>query len=384
MGFAEINQISIVLTVCTVMALLFIRLKQPPILGYILTGVLLGPYTLQWITNPELIGIIGDYGMLIMLFTVGLKLNVYEFKKVWKTAMYCVSAQIIFGILISLLLSYFFCLDATTVALITCMIALSSTAVAIKIMENFNEINTPVQSLVISILIAQDLTLAPMIMILKSLVFHQSMHTLFIKIIISIVSMVGTVILLSKSQPRIVHKFFNSWIFKISEINALISVAACFSFAAISEYLGLSGVYGAFLCGFILGNIGPKNSLLAFSAPLSGILMMSFFIYVGILFDVVFIMNNMLSIFAIVCAVTAIKLFINMSSLKLLGWKDILALEASLLLSQVSEFSFVLINIYSFHKNSTYLTNWIVSTTVVSLSAGALFIVVFKNMLDKR
>lgn len=384
MGFAGINQISILLTVCVLMALLFIRLRQPPILGYIFTGVLLGPYMLKWITNPELIRIVGDYGMLIMLFTVGLKLNVYEFKKVWKTAMYCVSSQIFFGMLISLLIAYFFSLDAATVALITCMIALSSTAVAIKIMENFNEINTPVQSLVVSILIAQDLTLAPMIMILKSLIFNHPLHTLFIKIIISIVSMVATVMLLSRTQPRIIHKFFNLSIFKSSEMNALISVVVCFNCAAISEYLGLSGVYGAFLCGFILGNIGPKNSLLAFSLPLSGILMISFFIYVGILFDIVFIMNNIALICAIVFAVTAIKLFINASSLKLLGWKDRLALEVSLLLSQISEFSFVLINIYSYHKHSKYLTNWIISTTVISLSAGALFIVLSKKIMDRR
>ncbi|WP_187440045.1 cation:proton antiporter domain-containing protein [Candidatus Cytomitobacter primus] len=383
MGFAEINQIAIVLTACTLMSLLFIKMKQPPILGYIFAGVILGPYTLKWIKNPEVIRIIGDYGMLIMLFTVGLKLNVYEFRKVWKTAIACVSIQTIFGLLISLLISCFFVLDAATIALITCMMALSSTAIAIKIMESSNEINTPVKSLVVSILIAQDLTLAPMIMILKSLIFNHSMHSLFIKIIISIASMIGTVMFLSKAQLKIVHKFFNSWVFKNAEINALISVTSCFGFAAISEYLGLSGVYGAFLCGFILGNAGPKNLLLAFSAPLSGMMMMSFFIYIGILFDIVFIMHNIISICLIVCVITMIKLLINTSSLKILGWKDRVALESSVLLSQISEFSFVLINIYSFHKNSIYLTNWIISTTVISLSAGALFIVMFKNMMDQ-
>ncbi len=370
--------------VCTVMAVLFIKLKQPPILGYIITGIMLGPYTLQCIKNTEAVRVIGDYGMLIMLFTVGLKLNVHEFKKVWKSAVTCVLIQILFGALISVGIAYFINLDKTAIALLTCMIALSSTAVAIKILENANEMNTAVGSIVISILIAQDLALAPMVMVLKNLVFNNSLYNLGFKMFISILSMITAVSFLSKGNLRAVHRFFNSEIFKISELNALISVTACFACAAFSEHLGLSGVYGAFLCGFILGNIGPKNLLLSFSTPLSGMLMMSFFLYIGILFDVQFIMQNIFPILIVVCLITMIKVLINATSLRLLGWKRKLSFESSILLSQISEFAFILINIYSASPNVIpYFINWVISTTVISLSAGALFIVIVKNIMDK-
>ncbi len=385
MGFESISEISIVLSVCTLMAIFFIKLKQPSILGYIVTGVILGPYALQWIENAKAIQIIGSYGMLIMLFTVGLRLNVHEFKKVWKTAVTCVCIQILFGTLIGIGLSYLIPdLDKSGIALIACMIALSSTAVAIKILENSNEINTLAGSVVISILIAQDLALVPMIMVLRNFIFQDSINNLFFKMSISFISMIVTIMFLSKSNLRMVHKFFNSWIFKNSEVNALIAIASCLGFAAFAEHLGLSGVYGAFLCGFILGNVGPKHSLLAFTEPLSGMLMTAFFIHIGILFDIQFIIKNIFLIFIVVCIITLAKLMINASSLRILGWKKRISFEVSVLLSQISEFSFVLINIYSLSNNvPANLINWIISTTVLSLSAGALFIVLCKKIMDK-
>ncbi|USO00834.1 MAG: cation:proton antiporter [Alphaproteobacteria bacterium] len=384
MGFLEINQISVVLAVCTAMAVLFANLKQPTILGYIMTGVFLGPFALNCIRSADAVKAIGEYGILIMLFTVGLKLNVHEFRKVWKTAITTLVIQTIFGSLIGLALGGIFGLDNLTISLIMCMIILSSTAIAVKLLENANEINTQLGSVVISILIAQDLALVPMVMMMKSFIFNQNLFSLIIKISISILSITGTVIFLSKKNLDFLYRFFNSWVFKISEINSLISITACFVSAALAEYLGLSGVYGAFLCGFILGNIGPKSSLLAFSAPLSGTLMMSFFIYIGMLFNVRFIMNNILYIFLLVICLTIVKFFINIISLKILGWKKRIAVESSLLLTQVSEFAFVLINIYALGNNTNpNFINLIISTTVISLSVGALFIVSIKNIIDK-
>ncbi|QEK39254.1 cation:proton antiporter [Candidatus Nesciobacter abundans] len=383
MGFVALDKISLILTFCAVIGLFLAASNQPPVIGYILTGIALGPHMLKLITETEPIRIIGDFGMILMLFTVGLKLDVYEFKKVWKTSLICVFVQILSSFLAAKLLGSLLGMDTGMTALFTCFFALSSTAVAVKLLENKNEVNNQVGSLVISILIAQDLALAPMIITLKSIIFKSSIYVLFSKLFFSLFIMIVCVIFVSRSNLKFLNKFFNSAFLKNPEINALATIAICFGFAQVSELVGLSGVYGAFICGFILGNLGPKNALLSFSMPLSGILMMSFFVYIGTLFDTVFIAKNIFNILAVVIFITLFKILINYVVLINLKWRRIHSMLASALLSQVSEFSFVLLSLYSTSENFICLKNWIVSVTVVSLSVGSIIVIMIQDFLER-
>ena len=246
----NITSVALVVVAALLSGLGLARMGQPPILGYILSGILLGPSGFAIIDSRDQINVLAELGVLLLLFVVGMELNLRTFKKVWFKATFYTVTQIALSVGIMMALSPW--LGSKALALLLgFVISLSSTAVVVKMMENIGESKTDVGQLTIGILICQDLAIVPMMLILKSYKSSFLSSGVFIKLFLSVALILALIAYLSRKE-RVRLPF--SHIVSGEEFTALASLTFCFGAAALTGLMGLSAPYGSFLAGLVLGN----------------------------------------------------------------------------------------------------------------------------------
>ena len=359
-------QTAVVALVALVGGLGFARLKQPPILGYILTGFILGPACLEFVPSSEHIKFLAELGVLLLLFMIGMELNLRSFKKVWKIATLCTLIQVIASLSAMSLLSYLFDWSGGMVVLLGFVFFLSSTAVVFKMLESVGEMRSETGHITIGVLIAQDLAIAPMLLMIRNWNPSSLDWFLFVKIIASLSLIVLLIIYLSRKQR--VRLPFVQLISGDKELSALTSLTFCFTAAVISAKMGFSGPYGAFLAGLVLGNSNERFSLLESVKPVQSILLMIFFVSIGLLLDLDFIWGNLMIVLVLLFLITIGKTMMNIGILHLLKIPLSQAFLISLLLAQLGEFSFLLTTVgFSADLIDAYGQKLIISLTVLSL-----------------
>lgn len=368
-----ISRIAIVVFVALTSGILFNRLKQPDILGYVLTGVILGPSIFGVIPSREQIEPLAELGVLMLLFVTGLELNIQTFKRNLRISVLSVLLQVGAGLLLSGLVSLlFFSLHWPlffTVAL-GFTLALSSTAVVINTLENLNMKNTETGALAIGILIAQDIAVVPMILTLKTLTGGSGDWGLIAKVIVSIVFMALFIAYLS-SPHRNSRNFDPKEVLGTNrDLYMLLSLSVCFAAAAIAGGLGLTAPYGAFLAGLTLGNISERNEIFIESIqPIQKILLMIFFLSIGLLLDLGFVGRHFWSVGFLLIIVTVVKTGMNVAILQLLRIDIARASFISVALAQLGEFAFLLTTALPGDSGSSFAVakNYLIALTVLSL-----------------
>ncbi|MDP3372505.1 MAG: cation:proton antiporter [Candidatus Paracaedibacteraceae bacterium] len=368
-----LTQIAIVIAAALAGGLILTRLKQPPILGYIVTGVLLGPSAFKLVANRGPVEVLAELGVLLLLFVVGMELNLRSFKKVWVKATLCTLAQILLTSLITISLSFYFDWTLALSVLIGFVTTLSSTAVVVKMMESMGEMKTETGQLIIGILIAQDLAIAPMILIIQN--FGQSWFNaeIFIKFLFSVGLIIAIITYLSRRQR--VRIPLAKIVAGEKELTALASLTFCFIAAALAGKAGLSAPYGAFLAGLILGNTHERLVLIETTKPIQSILIMFFFLSIGLLLDVQFIWDYFQEVITLLFIITVGKTLLNVLILHTLKLPWSKAFMVSALIAQLGEFAFLLTTVaVDADVISPYGEKLIISLTVLSLAISPLWL----------
>ena len=163
-----ITNIALVILVALVFGLGMTRLKQPPILGYIIAGLILGPSGIACVENRDQVSLLAEMGVLLLLFVIGIELNLRTFKKVWLVTSLATILQIVICTIVTYTISYFIGWGNGLPLLLGFITAISSTAVAVKMLDTIGETNSEIGQLSIGVLIAQDFAIVPMILILRN------------------------------------------------------------------------------------------------------------------------------------------------------------------------------------------------------------------------
>ncbi|MEH6630034.1 MAG: cation:proton antiporter [Halopseudomonas aestusnigri] len=315
--------------------------KQPPVLGYILAGVLLGPTGLGLVENRDNISTLAELGVLMLLFVIGMNLSLRGIKEVWKVAVITTAAQIGVGIGGMLALGQFMEWSLELSLFFGFVFALSSTAVAVKMLQEINEYNSRIGQVTIGILIAQDLAVVPMMLFVSSFGNEGGIgNDAFIKVGVSIALLAVLFVFLSKKRGLQIP--FARAIGDNEDLTPLAGMAFCFGASALSGLLGLSAAYGAFLAGLILGNSASHKVMSRQVAPIQSILLMVFFLSIGMLLDAAYIWNNLGLVFLLVLFVALFKTALNITLIRFLGETWPRAFLSGALLAQLGEFSFIL------------------------------------------
>ena len=317
------------------------RLKQPAILGYMVAGVLLGPSAFALVHDQGQIAVLAELGVLMLLFVIGMELSLRVFKRIWRLVAAVAAVQIAASTLVFWLLSMVFGWPVSMAVLMGFVVAMSSTAVAIKILSDAGELKTRGGRIAVGILIAQDMAVVPMLLIVG--VMGQGGFA-----VMNMVSLAGAVGLLGGLVWYLSRgSKLNLPLPKLSgtnreELAPLMAIAFCFGAAAISGLLGLSAAYGAFIAGLVLGNSNLKDSISAEVKPIQSILMMVFFLSIGLLIDLNYIWTNLGAVLAILFMVTVFKTVLNVGVIRALGQPWHVAVMSGIVLAQIGEFSFLL------------------------------------------
>lgn len=369
----QLTEIALVVVAALAGGLGLARLKQPPILGYILAGIILGPSGFAFIKSREQVGMLAELGVLLLLFVIGMDLSLRTFKKVWVVSILCTLMQIAGGLLISSIFAYMLGWSLGLSLLLGFVVSLSSTAVVVKMLESIGELKSDTGQVAIGVLIAQDLAIVPMILFLRNIDRAWYDPALWAKVVMSIGMLAALAFYLSRKQR--VRLPLTTIIAGEKDLTPLASLTFCFAAAAISGLIGLSAAYGAFLAGLVLGNTHERLLMLETTKPIQSILLMAFFLSIGLLLDVAFIWHHFWVVLLLLLAITVGKTALNIGILHLLRLPWSQSFLIGVTLAQLGEFAFLLATV-GFETNIINADGQklIIGLTVLSLAFSPLWL----------
>lgn len=372
-GAFHLTGITIVVLAAMVCGMLMTAIRQPPIVGYILAGVILGPSGLELVRDREQVTILAELGVLMLLYFIGMELSLRSFRRMWRLAVLTALIQIGVSTGAMLLLMNLLAWPIEQAVLFGFVLALSSTAVAVRMLEDIGELRTRAGRITVGVLIAQDLAVAPMLLIIGSMSGGKITYWVFLKVAVSVAILTAAILFFS--GRRKINLFFASLLTSKPDLAPLMALCLCFGFAAVSGLAGLSPPFGAFLAGLIVGSSAQRQLVYEMAKPIESILMMAFFLSIGLLIDLPFLWENLGVVVLLWLFITVFKTALNTAVLHLLGERWQVAFLSSAVMAQIGEFSFVLGGAAMNHWIiGTDIHRMIVAVTVLSLVSSPLYL----------
>lgn len=364
---SNLTGLTVVILTALACGMAMARFHQPAIVGYLVAGVLLGPGGFQLVENRGQVSGLAELGVLLLLFVVGMELSVRTLRFVWRIALPAVALQIVGSLAIVSLIGWAMGYSLAETMVLGFVIALSSTAVAVKMMEETGALRSRVGRVTVAVLIAQDLVFLPMLMIVQRAGGSDFSWGSLLSIAVAVGLLIALVVLLIRR--RRIELPFARIIVGHADLSPLTGLLYCFGAGAAFGVIGISPAYGAFLAGLAIGNSAQREAMLAVIQPIQSVLVMVFFLSIGLLIDLRFMWNNIGTVLLLLVLVTLFKTALNVGIFRLLRESWPRAFLGGLLTSQIGEFSFLLtaagLSVAAIRPDQSKL---IVSVTVLSLS----------------
>nr|WP_244423560.1 cation:proton antiporter [Nitratireductor pacificus] len=317
------------------------RLKQPPLVGFILAGVVLGPTGFGLIGNSDSVTALAEMGVLMLLFFIGMELSLRAFIISLKPAVLVATGQLAVALGIGLTLAWATGAGMAEGLIFGFIIGLSSTVVAMKMLDDMDELRGDAGRIAIAVLIAQDIAVVPMLIIVSALGGQDAgLFAVAAKVALAVGFLAWLLWWLGRRGK--LRAPFAAQIADNVEILALGAMGVCFGAAALSGVLGLSPAYGAFVGGIVVGNSTLRARIIPVIEPIQSVLVVVFFLSIGLLFDLSYIWNNLWVVLGAALVVIAAKTLLNVFLLRATGHDRNTALIGGLSMAQIGEFSFVL------------------------------------------
>jgi K+:H+ antiporter len=333
----QVVAIVFALAVLSIVAKVF---RQPAVVGYILAGLIVGPAVLGLFTDMDLISRLGSFGVILLLFLVGLEVAPREIARNWRIAILGTSLQIGLTTLFVIVVGQFLDWPIGRSVLMGFVFALSSTAVVVKMFEDSGELQSATGQDVLSILLVQDLAVIPMLIIIQQLAGGPVAGEVVVLQVFGAVVLVALTYF-AVSRPGLSFPYADK-IRHDYEIQVLIALLICFGAALFSGLMELSSALGAFVAGIIVRSLRDMNWAEERVHSFGVVLVALFFVSVGMLIDLKFLKEHWLLVLSLTVVVTLGNTALTALVLRFLGrrWKN--AIYGGAALSQIGEFSFVL------------------------------------------
>lgn len=366
-----------------VLGLILRSVRQPYVIGYLIAGVVFGPHGLALIEDEALLDRLGAIGVMLLLFFVGMEISPKKLFHNWKVAVFGTLLQIITSIACVWPLGIFFDWPIERIVLIGFVISLSSTAVVLKLLQDWKEFDTRVGQNVLVILLAQDLAVIPMLIVLSMMGSSQAETSNIWLQLIGAAVMVIIVGFIAVKET--IHLPLSKFLGEDREMHVFAALCICLGLSLLTGLAGLSTALGAFVAGMLIGAAKETDWVHHSLESFRIIFVALFFVSIGMLVDLHFIMAHWFQISTLVLLVIITNTFINGAILRLLGdnWRD--SLYAGTLLSQIGEFSFILAAVgIQAHIISDYGYQMTIAVISISLLISPLYIMSVKLILKHK
>lgn len=357
-------------------------LKQPSVITYIIVGVLVGPNVLGIINDENLISNLGSLGLVLLLFFIGMEIHLKDLISNWKVSVIGTLVQVTVSILVIWIAGHYFDWNWSQVIMLGFVTSLSSTAVIIKLLQERNELNTTTGQSVLGILLVQDILVVPMIIIMGYLGGQRPEKGEIVKQVIGGVFILLVVLYILKNKE--VKLPFRNLITRDHETQVFVALAMCFGFSTLTAILGISSALGAFVAGILVASAKSTEWVYESLHAFKILFVALFFVSVGMLIKLDFLLENALTIVVLVILVFLVNYSINVLALRLFykDWK--VSLYAGALLSQIGEFSFILGALgFSSGIIKDYGYQLIISTIAISLLLSPIWISLTRKIISK-
>jgi len=336
-----LRELIIVLTATIAIVFVFQKLRLPTIVGFLLAGVIIGPHGFQLIHNVSQVETLAEVGVVLLLFTIGLEFSLETIFSVQRRVIGAGLLQVVLTTAVVLAVARLLGASVEVGIFYGFLVALSSTAIVLRIYHDRGEINSLQARLASGILLFQDLCVVPMMLLLPILAGsgQDSILTIAWALGKSVITLVAIVWTARKLLPRLLHQVA---LLRNREIFVLFVILVCFGTAWLTSESGLSLALGALVAGLVISESELSHQIVADVLPLRDCFSGIFFISIGMLLDLSLLFQDL------PITLLELLLMIGIKSLVLFAvfwwlYRSIrLGLVLGLGLAQVGEFSFVL------------------------------------------
>ncbi|MGC1341913.1 MAG: cation:proton antiporter [Candidatus Binataceae bacterium] len=364
-----LEDLGLVLGVAAITTVVFQKIRQPVVVGYLVAGVIVGPYTPILFASQDRIHTLSELGVILLMFALGLEFRIRKLVQLGPTSGFVTALQVGLMLWLGYMVGKLMGWTRLECIFTGALLSISSTTIVAKA---YGEERVPVpegvRELVFGVLLAEDLTAVMMLAVLTALASGAGLST---GMMISVVGRLAIFLALLVGGGLLIVPWSIRQIVRIgrAETTLVASIGICFIFAIIAERAGYSVALGAFLAGSLVAESGDIASIEHLVAPVRDIFAAVFFVSVGMMIDPALIGEHWRALSLLVLAVIAGKLFAVTVAALLSGAGVRTSVRAGMSLTQIGEFSFIIAGV----GIQTHATREFVYTLAVAVSAVTTF-----------
>ncbi|MBA2654122.1 MAG: cation:proton antiporter [Gammaproteobacteria bacterium] len=342
-GVVFVQDLAVIMLIAAIITVIFHRFNQPVVLGYILAGVIIGPYTppFMFIHDEKIIKILAELGVIFLMFSLGLEFNLHKLRKVGLVAFIAAFSEIMLMILVGYGIGRLFNWSPTNSLFLGAILAISSTTIIVKALEELGMKQEEFANLIFGILIIEDIFAITILALLSTMATSGTIavNDIFLALMklasFLVISLIAGILLI----PKILAYVAN---FKNKEMLLICALGLCFGFCLLVSKLNYSVALGAFLIGAIIAESHELGVIQRLVFPLKDMFSAIFFVSVGLLFDPRVLATCAIPILVITVAVVLGKIISCSLGALITGKDGRTALRVGMSLAQIGEFSFII------------------------------------------
>ncbi|MFA4846113.1 MAG: cation:proton antiporter [Patescibacteria group bacterium] len=332
-------EIGVILIIAAGIALIVYRLRQPLIIAYIITGILVGPGVFALTRNPEIFNVMSQIGVAFLLFTVGLGLNWRNVRDVGGIALATGMAQVIVTSIVGFVITSSLGFDPITSLYIAVAFSFSSTIIIVKLLMDKHDLDTLYGRISIGFLLVQDFIAMLILLGLSAVNTGASLETVAVTTILKVAVLIPVLWFVSaKILPPLLR-----YVAKSQELLSIFAIAWCFLVASGLVALGFGVEIGALIAGITLSGSLYEREINARIRPLRDFFLIIFFIVLGTRLGFESLSTLIIPTIALSLYVLIGNPLIMMIIMRLLGYHPRTGFLAGTTVAQISEFSFIVI-----------------------------------------
>jgi K+:H+ antiporter len=341
MELALLKGLLLVFALAVAVLLICHQLRVAATVGFLFTGVLVGPQGLGLIGSGKEVELLTEIGVVLLLFTIGLEFSLQSLLRIKRYVFLGGALQVLLTIVASFLILRYLGLASNQAVFVGFLLCLSSTAIVLRIFQERAEVDSPHGQISLAILIFQDIIVIPMMVLTPYLAgVGEETQGSFAGLVLKGLGLIGFAFVASKwLVPTVLFQIART---RSRELFSLTVLVICFAVAFMTHSLGLSLALGAFLAGLIISETEFTWETLGNIIPFRHVFTSLFFVSIGMLLDVDFLISHPGTIVMVALSVMALKLVLASLTVSLLGFPLRTSIICGLSLCQVGEFSFVL------------------------------------------
>lgn len=321
------------------------RLRVPSAVGFMITGILIGPGGFKLIGDTHHVETLAEVGVAMLLFMIGLEFSLARLKEIGRAFLVAGPLQVILtiGVSAAALLALPDDLKLGPAVFMGMLIALSSTAMVLRLLAERGEQHAPQGRLTLGILLFQDFAIVPMLVLIPSLAGKGTL-SVGPRLLIGAAGAVAVGVVARALMPKLINAVIRSG---VRELYVMVSIAVCLGASLLTSALGLSPALGAFVGGLLVSESEYAHQIVAEVLPFRDLFSSLFFIAIGMLLVPQVLFSNLPAAVGALLFTIGVKALVAGSVVRMLGYPLRIAVIVGISLAQIGEFSFVLASVGS-------------------------------------